>query len=607
MSEKKQKKILLVGKPNSGKSLLFSKLTGVRQKVSNFPGVTVEIKQAQYKEFDLVDYPGIYSLDSISIDEEIAVKSFNSALELEKDSVAAVVCVVDATRFDMSMSLALDIRQECLKHSVPMILALNMMDELEKNNLKVNLKGIEEALNVPVIGMSAKTKHGFSELYDEISRVGFKDMPLPSFNKSKQELLDELNEKFAPKSDVLIAKQNRFDRVFLSPWLGGVLFALVMVIVFQSIFTWAEPLMGGVESIFAYLGSMAVTWIGPGLIRDFIIEALIEGVGAFVIFVPQIFVLTFIIGILEDSGYLARSAIICHRILSFFGFSGKSFVPLLTGHACAIPAILAARTIDSPKRRWITMLTVPLTACSARLPVYSLLIVTLIPANAVVAGFLGLRGLMFFALYAFGIMMALLIGILIDKFSSNKGTDDYPFILELPPYRVPGIKPLLQKSFRAAWSFLSGAGPMIFAVTVIVWALGYFPNHGESLEQSYLASLGHIFEPVFEPLGIDWKYGVAILVSFLAREVFVGTLGTMFGIESADENLLSLSEKIQNSGFSLASGIALLVFYAVALQCVSTVAVLAKELKNKWQAWGVFVAYGALAYIMAWVVYVFLS
>ncbi|MCB0394264.1 MAG: ferrous iron transporter B, partial [Bdellovibrionales bacterium] len=326
------------------------------------------------------------------------------------------------------------------------------------------------------------------------------------------------------------------------------------------------------------------------------------GFGSFLVFVPQIFVLTFIVGILEDSGYLARAAIICHRPLSWFGLSGKSFVPLLSGHACAIPAIMAARTIDSPKRRLLTQMVVPLMACSARLPVYSLFIAALIPSTTFLGGLIGYQGLAFFGIYAFSILVALIVSGITSKTLFKKESDS-PFVLELPPYRLPHWKPLLTRALSSAWKFITKAGAIIFTVTMVIWFLGYFPDGDGSLSTSYLSVIGKFVSPIFEPLGVDWKFSVAILTSFLAREVFVGTLGTLFGIEGADEDVTGLSDQLTSSGFSLASGFALLVFYAIAMQCVSTLAVMKKEMGGYRYPLIALTLYSVLAYVLAVVTY----
>ena len=357
--------------------------------------------------------------------------------------------------------------------------------------------------------------------------------------------------------------------------------------------------MDGVEEV---IGLTAVAFSGllpSGMINDFFNDAIFGGVGSFLVFVPQIMVLTFIIGLLEDSGYLARAALMCHRPLSFFGLSGRSFIPFLSGHACAIPAIMAARTIESPHKRLITMLTIPLMSCSARLPVYALLIAVLVPENETFLGAFNLQGAAFFGLYLFGIVMALIVSQVLNKLlPRDLETSDMPFILELPTYRLPHWKPLFYKVINSAWTFIQRAAPIIFVVSVGIWALGYFPLDSD-LQNSYLGKIGQFIEPIFAPLGLDWRYGVAILMSFLAREVFVGALGTLFGMGDADENIAGLAERVQADGLTLGAGIGLVLFYVVALQCVATVAMLRGETGSKKLAWGLFAAYGLLAYCIA--------
>ena len=289
---------------------------------------------------------------------------------------------------------------------------------------------------------------------------------------------------------------------------------------------------------------MKRSWPLPVVASDFTADALFGGIGAFLVFVPQIFVLTFIIGLLEDSGYMARAALICHKPLRFFGLTGKSFIPMLSGVACAIPAIYAARAIDSPRKRLLTYMAIPLMPCSARLPVYTLLIAAFIPQDTALGGLVGWQGLAMFTIYFFGMLCGLLVTALVSRTSEDHYTD-LPFVLELPPYRVPGLQPLLRNSWNRAKHFVTKAGKIIFSVTVIIWILGYFPNFGEDLGSSWLGQLGRVVEPLFAPLGLDWRYGVAIFTSFAAREVFVGTLGTIFGIEGADENMVPLVDQIK--------------------------------------------------------------
>jgi ferrous iron transport protein B len=475
----------------------------------------------------------------------------------------------------------LQVIRECQLHQKPVTILANMSDVIRDNQLHFDPIGLSEALGVQVISVSARESQGFEPL---VECLGV-DAALPlhadrNWRETPNEILrgtaQQLAEKFSPKGDVLINSQLRLDRFFLSTALGGLAFFAIMFLFFQSIFTWSAPIMDAVESVVSGLGQAVVPLIPNKVIADFVADALFGGVGAFLVFVPQIFVLTLVIGIMEDSGYLARAALICHRPLRVFGLTGKSFIPLLSGVACAIPAIYAARSVDSPRQRMMTYLAIPLMPCSARLPVYALLIATFIPSDTVLFGLIGWQGMALFAIYFFGMLVALLVTGFVSKASKNKQPEQ-PFVLELPPYRLPTAKPLLRNAWNRCQQFVTQAGKIILAVTMVVWVLGYFPNGGADLGQSWLGTLGHFVEPVFAPLGLDWRYGIAILTSFLAREVFVGTLGTIFGIEGSEENMLPLVDHIQASGLPLGSGIALLVFFAVALQCVSTVVILARE------------------------------
>jgi len=401
---------------------------------------------------------------------------------------------------------------------------------------------------------------------------------------------------------VLVQTQARLDRFFLSTITGGIAFFAIMLVLFQAIFTWSAPVMDIVEATVTGVGQALVPLLGGGAFADFVADALFGGIGAFLVFVPQIFVLTLIIGVLEDSGYLARAALICHRPLKIFGMTGKSFIPMLSGVACAIPAIYAARAVDSPRQRLMTYLAIPLMPCSARLPVYALLIATFVPSGTTLFGLVGWQGLAMFAIYFFGMFFALLVTGLISRVSTAVKSE-LPFVLELPPYRMPGLRPIVRNAVNRSKHFVTKAGQVILTVTIVVWVLGYFPNHGTDLGSSWLGYIGRFIEPVFEPIGLDWRYGVAILSSFLAREVFVGTLGTIFGIEGAEDDMTPLVDQIQASGLPLGSGLALLVFFAIALQCVSTVAILAREAGSSSIALRMLVGYLVVAYALAWLVF----
>ena len=600
---------ILIGSPNSGKSLLFNRLTGLHHKVANFPGITVDVgigKMRALPDVDLVDFPGTYSLQAISAEEQVAVEHFHRALR--NPEVEQVLCLIDATRLEKSLYFTLQVIRDCERHSKPVTVLANMVDVLDNHDLSLDVAELGAALHTPVLPISARTGKGLEAVIERIR--GIRDLaPQPP----RAHLLDapdvllrgtahQLSRRYGPKGDVLVRTQTRLDSFFLHSVAGGFAFFVIMYLLFQSIFTWSAPAMDAVETGLAAMAEVVVPLIGSSVVRDFTSDALFGGIGAFLVFVPQIFVLTFIIGLLEDSGYMARAALICHKPLRLFGLTGKSFIPMLSGVACAIPAIYAARAIDSPRKRLLTYMAIPLMPCSARLPVYTLIIAAFIPSGTAFGGLLGWQGLAMFCIYFFGMFCGLLVTGLVSR-TSKDHYNDLPFVLELPPYRVPGLGPLLRNAWNRSKHFVTKAGKIIFAVTVVIWVLGYFPNYGTDLGTSWLGYLGRVVEPLFAPLGLDWRYAVAILTSFLAREVFVGTLGTIFGIESADENMTPLVQQIQSSDLAIGSGLALLVFFAIALQCVWTVAILSKESGSGALALKMFVGYLLLAYASALAIY----
>jgi len=608
------KRIILVGKPNSGKSLLFNQLTGLRQKVANFPGVTVELKTGRFDQFELVDFPGTYSMSTLSRDEDIAVEKINQALL--DDNTALIICNLDATRLESSLVFGMQMLALAKRFNKKMLFALNMIDEVERFGHQIDVQALAADVGCPVAALSAKTLQGVSEFKQQVIELAnsaaapIDPLQIQNSDKSAQNVVTSENnplfysrklaQKYGIKASIVLKTQNRIDAFMLNNVTGSLAFLLVMFLLFQSIFTFATPLMDGVENLLGTTAAVITEHIGPGMFSDFLNDAIFGGLGSFLVFVPQIMVLTLIIGLLEDSGYLARAALICHRPLSYFGLSGRSFIPYLSAHACAIPAIMAARTIESPRKRLITMLTIPLMSCSARLPVYALLISVLIPQQQYLGGLINLQGVAFFSLYLFGILTALLVSFVLSRTANdNDVKSDMPFILELPTYRLPHWKPLIHRVLQSAKQFIYRAGPIIFVVSLVIWVLGYFPADAGGLEYSYLGQIGHFIEPLFTPLGIDWRYGIAILMSFLAREVFVGALGTLFGIEGADENIAGLAANIQQDGLAFGAGIGILLFYVVALQCVATVATLKAETGSTKLVVGLVAGYGALAYLLA--------
>ena len=594
-------RILMVGKPNCGKSLLFNQLTGLRQKVANYPGITVEITRGKCDQFELVDLPGAYSLNGLTRDEVIAVEEIKRSVA--DDDTSMVLVVLDATRLAQSLVMGLQVQRLAFEHNKPVMFALNFIDEVKRVGETIDTDGLSKALGSPVMALSARSLDGLHEFKQSLLSMAGEPERYATTNGTPHaeaaERSQALAEDFGIQHDIVLKNQNRIDNFMLNNWTGGLIFIAVMFVLFQSIFTLATPLMDGVESFIETLAGGVGAVTAEGVVHDFINDAIFGGFGSFLVFVPHIMVLTLIIGLLEDSGYLARAALMCHRPLSFFGLSGRSFIPYLSGHACAIPAIMAARTIESPHKRLITMLTIPLMSCSARLPVYALLVAVLVPANETFLGIFNMQGAAFFGLYFFGIFMALVVSQILNRFlPRDLEKTDMPFILELPTYRLPHWKPLFQRVLNSGIMFIKRAGPIIFMVSVGIWILGYFPLNS-TLQDSWLGQIGHFIEPVFTPMGLDWRYGVAILMSFLAREVFVGALGTLFGLEGADEDVAGLAERVQADGMTTEAGLGLMLFYVVALQCVATVAMLKGESGSSKLSWGLYVAYGLLAYAIA--------
>ena len=596
--------ILLVGAPNSGKSALFNRLTGLKHKVANYPGITIDVGAGSLlanPEVTLWDFPGTYSLNAVSGEEQVAISSLRAALQDSEDAMVAMV--LDATRLEKGLTYCLQVAREAAIASKPFVVLLNMMDLIESDDLELDVSGLSAALGVPVYPVSARTGAGVSDVEQALQKA---EQTLAPWAETPDALItgtaQQIAERYAPKGDLLVRRQARLDQWLLGTVSGGLFFVIIMTLFFQAIFTWAAPLMDGVEAGVIAIGSAVASIMPEGTVADFVNDAIFGGLGAFLVFVPLVFILTLIIGALEDSGYLARAALICHRPLSVFGLSGKSFVPLLSGVACAIPAIYATRTMSSMQERLLTYVAIPLMPCSARLPVYALLIAILIPNETALGGLVGWQGLAMSAIYFFGISTALTVAAVVGRMGVEDRTGQ-PFVLELPAYRIPEARTIFSTALNRAGHFVQKAGSVIFAVTVVVWFLGYFPNGGEDLSSSWLATLGRFIEPVFSPLGLDWRYGVAIIASFLAREVFVGTLGTIFGIESTDEDPAPLADQITASGLTVASGAALVVFFTIALQCVSTVALLAREAKSARFAVTLMGGYLVLAWCGAFAVY----
>ncbi len=659
--------IAIVGNPNSGKTTLFNLLTGLKQKVANYPGVTVEKKIGECysqhgKKLRLIDLPGAYSLNARSPDEAV-LRDVLLGRRPETPRPDRVVCVVDSANLERNLYMV----SQVLELGLPTILVLNMIDVAVQREWRIDAAKLSELLGVVVVQTQAVSGQGLIELKLALSR---EDLTPPKWQSAKlpdgvrvaleqsrgplcqtgaihsraslleplyllsdhdpthygiadtqigriQELRASMEASFPGWEDELVAERYRgieelcaqvlkrpdqeietittkIDRVLLHPVLGFVNLLLVLGLLFFLIFKVAEGPMGWIEAGFGQLGTWVEGLMPAGDFRDLIVNGVVPGVGGVVIFLPQILILFFFIGIMEDTGYMSRLAFIMDWAMSKVGLNGKSFLPFLSSYACAIPGVMAARTIDSPKDRLITILIAPLASCSARLPVYSLLIGVLFPVGEV--GALVQAGIML-ALYALGTFAAFAFAWLFNK-CVMKGSAS-PMILEMPSYKMPAIKSILLHVWQRARMFLVRAGTIIMGISILIWAASTYPKTDTAdkalqLENSFAGRAGKLIEPAIAPLGYDWKIGIGLIGSFAAREVFNSTMGVVYAVESAgDDNLAPLRDKLASERrpdgrlvYTPLVCISLLVFYVFAMQCVSTIAIVKRE-TGSWK-WALF-------------------
>ncbi|MGH9558091.1 MAG: ferrous iron transport protein B [Bryobacteraceae bacterium] len=591
--------VAIVGPPNSGKSTLFNRLTGLRQKVANFPGVTVEHRMGRVKldpgrEVFVVDLPGIYSLNPRTEDERVTHDVLSGQMkDLPKPD--AVLLILDSTNLSRHLVLAAPV----LSLGLPTLVILNMADDLGRRGGEIDSAELAMQLGSPVALVSASKGAGMDKVFQFLNGATIAAIP-------KAPLMELPVIQDVPKCRAWAARvgtktkyhapapplwTRRLDSIFLHPLGGPAIFALVVIGVFETIFNGARPLMDGVQAAIQISGQ----WIGSVLpndaLRSLIVDGVWSGVCSVVVFLPQILLLFLFIGILEDSGYLARAALIADRTMSRFGLQGKSFIPLLSAYACAVPAIMATRTIESKRDRMATILIAPFMTCSARLPVYTLLIAAFFPARPVLA-MLGL----YFIGFAAAILTARLLKSTVLKSSRSS------FVLEMPPYRWPTMQSLGLRLVDRSKVFLRRAGTVILGVAIVIWILGHLPLTGgkpPAIQNSLAAMIGHAVEPAIRPLGFNWKIGIGLITSLAAREVIVGTLGTIYGMEGTSQSL-GLQHAL-TSDLTPGGAAALLIFFAFAMQCMSTIAVVRRETGGwKWPAIQ-FAYMTTLAYVFAFV------
>lgn len=643
MSDSTNKNIVLVGNPNTGKSTVFNLLTGLNQKIGNFPGVTVDKKTGQFKidniKYNVVDLPGTYSLIPNSEDEKITQQYIASITS--KD---LIVVVADVTNLKRNLLLCTQIIDE----GKQVVLALNMMDLLQKNKQEINIEKLKTEIGCPIIPINARIGKGIDSLKNaivnhKITSLSF--LPEQSSNnidntilrfKKIDAILNQCCSKKGEDSSYLSTK--KIDNILTHKVYGYLIFLSLLFIIFQAIFSWSSYPMDLIENGFIWLSDFVANTLPKGVVNDLIVNGIIAGLGGIVIFVPQIAILFAFITILEDTGYMARVSFLMDRILRQFGLNGKSIIPLLSSTACAVPAIMSARTIGNPKERLITIMVAPLMSCSARIPVYTILIALIVPEESTL-GIFNMQGLLVLGLYLLGFVTALLSALVMKWLIKAK--QQSAFTLEMPIYRPPRWKNVGIEIVSKVKVFLFDAGKIIIAISIILWGLSsYGPGDSfeqieakyahnteqldesdvqakiasEKLEASYAGIIGKTIEPVIEPLGFDWKIGISLVTSFAAREVFVGTMATLYSVGNED-NTKSIREKMlaaknPQTGeklYTTATTLSLLIFYVFAMQCMATLAIVYRETKSiKWPIIQV-IYMGALAYIGSFVVYTIFS
>jgi ferrous iron transport protein B len=601
----------LVGTPNCGKTALFNALTGSRQKVANYPGVTVERKAGMVHtpsgmSFNVLDLPGTYSLRARSPDEEITRDAVLGRLASETPP-DLLVCVADATNLRLGLRLVL----ELARVGRPMVLVLNMMDIANKRGIEIDLKKLSDTLGIPVVSAVAVRKGGTDALIAELDRfvmAAGRDsswtVPSAAELRADQRHADSIIRsavKMPARPDTLTS---RLDAVLLHPVAGLICLFVILFVMFQAVFTWAQPLMDGIDAGFGALGELTKTHLPEGLLQSFITDGVIGGVGGVIVFLPQIVILFFFILLLEDLGYMARAAFLMDKIMGGAGLHGRAFIPLLSSFACAIPGIMSTRVIDNKKDRLTTILVAPLMTCSARIPVYTLIVAAFIPARTV-AGVFSLQGLVMFGLYAAGILGALAVSFVAKQFFWREEMSP-PFMLEMPDYKVPSAKSVALALTNRALAFLKRAGTTIFAMTVLIWFLASFPAApagatGPAIEYSFAAMIGHAIAPVLAPIGFNWQISIALIPGMAAREVAVAALGTVYSISGGDAE--SQIGSMLAAQWSLATALAFLAWYIFAPQCASTLAVIKRETGSwKWM-WVTFGYMLVLAYLAAFATY----
>jgi len=589
------KTVVLIGPPNSGKSTLFNRLTGLRQKVTNYPGVTVEQRMGLMAgvgrdDLTLIDLPGIYSLTPYSEDARVSIDVLQGKMP-GTPKPDAVLLVLDSLHLTRQLMLAAPV----LALGIPTLVLLNMSDLMESRGGSIDSLKLARELGAPVAQISAVRGSGLDAvplfLHQQTQREAAKPLALPVLGNaaSAHSWAAQVSRKTGYHAPLSVEGTRKIDNVLLHRIWGPLLFLAVVIGVFEVVFSIGQPLSDGLGDVLARMGDLVRPLIPGGWLQSLILDGAWKGISSVLVFLPQILLLFLFIGVLEDSGYLARAALIADRVMRTIGLNGKAFIPLLSAYACAVPAIMATRTIENRRDRLATILVTPFMTCSARLPVYMLLIAAFIPHIVYLHGFLGLQTIVMLSLYLAGFVGAMTTAWLLK--SSILKSSETPFILELPQYRMPTLRSLGIRLVDRASVFLRQAGTVILCVTLALWVLAHLPvmhvaggaYTAPELANSVIGRLGHFIEPAIAPLGFNWKIGIGLLSSVLAREVMVSTMGTLYGADPATQSL-HLQTALHHD-MTLGGALALMIFFAFAMQCTSTMAVVRRETNSwKWPA-----------------------
>ncbi len=644
--------IALAGNPNAGKTTLFNSLTGLNQRVANYPGVTVERKDGMWKlpngSAKLIDLPGLYSLDATSIDEQIARDILVGEIAgIPKPD--AVIAVVDATNLERNLYLV----TQLFEYNVPIVVALTMIDVFEKQKHEIDIAKLSGHLKVPVIEINAKRGRGTSDLAKRVAEV-VGTVPQKPFELNGGMEAVENGKIFARYNFISNVVQEsvkhndkeehriseKIDKILTHKFFGLLFLVLILMLVFQAIFSWAELPMGLLENVFGAVGDLVRSRMSEGILTDLIVDGIIAGVGGVLVFLPQILLLFLFISVLEDTGYLARAAFLLDKLMSKVGLHGKAFLPLMSSFACAIPGIMATRTIEGRRDRFATIMIAPFMSCSARLPVYTLIIGAFFAGQSFF-GFISVGAVLMLSMYALGIMIAVVVAFILKR--TILKAPPPPFIMELPPYRLPNVRTVIQNMFTRAGLFVKRAGTVILTLSILLWAMMNFPRQSQQditnlqvhieqtcncppeearkqaetqaksdiLRNSLAGRLGRTIEPVIKPLGYDWRIGIGLFSAFAAREVFVSTMSILYSVGKDDNAesqplLQAIRDARDDNGERIWSpllGLSTMVFFLLAMQCVSTLAIVRRE-TNSWR-WPIFmtVYMCGLAYLASFLIY----